>query len=458
MAISIRGRKVSTSLQLTLSFVLVAFIGSLLLSMPIFHQPSTDASYFDHLMTAISLVCVSGMAALPMAETYNIAGQIIALTLIQIGGLGVITILNVGIYYLNRRLSLQDQYLLQQSLSLDTNKNLIDFLFSIYKFTLAFELLGTAIIMMDFVPRFGLARGFFNALFLSISSFTNSGFHNMYTDSLEGFYNNPLILFTVSFLVIAGGLGFSVWFELGSRMKRYLMSHPRSLRLAFQHVSVHTRLVLIFSAGILALGTALFIFSEWSNPDTIGKMPPHLKIMNAFFNTVNTRTAGYTSVDYYQMNPFTKLSSMVQTMIGGAPGGTAGGIKVTSFAILFLLFRAEIGSYTKVTVLKRVIPSRLVKQAVIIVLFFASLLFVGYGIILMIHPQIDSLDLLFETANALGSAGITFDMIDYMNPIGVVVMVILMIAGRVGPITLLLGILQKKNKEVNYAETNIFLG
>ncbi|XJS10793.1 hypothetical protein ACF3NG_00535 [Aerococcaceae bacterium WGS1372] len=121
------GWQMSTSLRLTLSFILVAFIGSLLLSLPILHQPSTDASYFDHLMTAISLVCVSGMAALPLAETYNIWGQIIALILIQVGGLGVITILNVGIYYLNRRLSLQDQYLLQQSLSRDTNKNLYRF-------------------------------------------------------------------------------------------------------------------------------------------------------------------------------------------------------------------------------------------------------------------------------------------------------------------------------------------
>ncbi|MGO1249142.1 MAG: potassium transporter TrkG, partial [Streptococcus thermophilus] len=316
MAITIGNRKISTSLQLTLSFVLVAFIGSLILSLPIFHQPSTDVGYFDHLLTAISLVCVSGMAALPIAETYNLAGQVIALLLIQVGGLGVITILNVGIFYLNRRLSLQDQYLLQQSLSRDTNSNLMDFLLSIYKFTISAEIIGALIIMYDFVPRFGFARGAFNALFLSISSFSNSGFHNLYTDSLEGFYNNPLILLTVSFLVISGGIGFSVWFELSERVGKYIKSRPRSLRLAFQHLSVHSRIVLVFSSAIIALGTVLFLAAEWSNPNSIGDMSPGLKLLNAFFNTTNTRTAGYTSVNYFELNPFTKLSSMVQTIIG----------------------------------------------------------------------------------------------------------------------------------------------
>ncbi|MBZ6527744.1 TrkH family potassium uptake protein [Aerococcaceae bacterium DSM 111021] len=458
MAITIGNRKISTSLQLTLSFVLVAFIGSLILSFPFFHQPSTDADYFDHLLTAISLVCVSGMAALPIAETYNLAGQVVALLLIQVGGLGVITILNVGIFYINRRLSLQDQYLLQQSLSRDTNKNLLDFLLSIYKFTIATEIIGALIIMYDFVPRFGLARGAFNALFLSISSFSNSGFHNLYTDSLEGFYNNPLILLTVSALVIAGGIGFSVWFELVERVTRFFKSHPRSFRLAFQHLSVHTRVVLMFTSAILILGTVLFLAAEWTNPNTIGEMSPSLKFLNAFFNTTNTRTAGYTSVNYFELNPFTKLSSMIQTIIGGAPGGTAGGIKVTSFAILVLLFKSEIQSYNHVVAFKRIIPSRLVKQAVIIVLFFVILLFTGYGTILLLHPHLDSLDILFETANALGSAGISFNTIVHLNPIGVSIMVILMIAGRVGPITLLLGILQRRNQEIHYAETNIFLG
>ncbi|XJS10792.1 potassium transporter TrkG [Aerococcaceae bacterium WGS1372] len=320
------------------------------------------------------------------------------------------------------------------------------------------ELVGAAFIMIDFIPRFGLRRGTFNALFLSISAFTNSGFHTMYTDSLEGFYNNYLILLTVSILVISGGLGFSVWFELSERLKLYITSKPRSLRLALNRLSVHSRIVMLFTFAILLLGTVLFLISEWSNPNTLGEMPWHLKILNAFFNTTNTRTAGYTSVSYYDMNPFTKLSSMVQTIIGGAPGGTAGGIKVTSFAILVLLFLAELRSYTRVTIFKRSIPSRLVKQAVVIVLFFIILLFGGYSLILIIHPYLNSLDLLFETANALGSAGITFNTMDYMNPVGKIIMVILMIAGRVGPITLLLGILQRKDKDINYAETNIFLG
>lgn len=448
----------SRALQLTLSFLLVAFIGSVLLSLPIFHMPEVNTSYFQHLMTAISLVCVSGIASLPLADTYNTGGQIISLVLIQIGGLGVITFLNVGLYYINKNLSLKNQYLLQESLAIDSNKGLRHFLFTIYRFTFIVEVLGAMILLFDFVPRFGWLDGIFYSIFLSISSFSNSGFHNMHTDSLEGFINNPLVLITVSALVIIGGLGFVVWNEIIERSQRYFRDHPRSMKLAFRNLSVHTRLVLKVSFFITLIGTLTMLISEWANPATIGLMSFPQKVMNSFFNTVNTRTAGYTSVDYYELNPFTKLSAMLQTIIGGAPGGTAGGIKVTSFAIIVLIIRSELRNYEEVVAFKRVIPAHLVKRALVIFVFFLTLLFVGYGALLLSHPHLNSMDLLFEAVNAVGSAGISFNMVDLLNDFGTFIILILMIAGRVGPITLLLALLQKKRTEIHYAKTNIYIG
>lgn len=197
------------------------------------------------------------MAALPIGETYNIGGQIVALFMIQIGGLGVITIINTGLYYLHRRIPLKDQYILQAALNRDTNANFLSFLFSIYRFTLYFELAAAVVIMVDFWPRYGFLKGAFNAFFLSVAAFTNSGFDNVGVNDMEAFARNPLILITLAALIIAGGLGFSVWFELRVRMIRYLTQRPRNFKLAFRKLSTHTHLVLQATAFLLVAGTVL---------------------------------------------------------------------------------------------------------------------------------------------------------------------------------------------------------
>lgn len=175
----VKSPKISTAFQFSMSFVILALIGSLLLWMPFFQRDPGAHSYFDHFLTSVSLVSVSGMGALPVGPTYNIFGQIICLILIQVGGLGVVTFINFGLYTMNQRISLKNQYMLQEVFSRDTNENFSSFLLSIYQFSIVSELIGSAILMIDFIPRYGFFEGIFNSFFLAVSAFNNSGFNNL---------------------------------------------------------------------------------------------------------------------------------------------------------------------------------------------------------------------------------------------------------------------------------------
>lgn len=449
----------SIAFQFTFSFIIVALIGSFLLALPIFQQAGLNEPYLAHLLTAVSLVCVSGMAALPIAASYNLAGQIIALALIQIGGLGVITIINYAMHTARRKLSLKNQYLIQQSFARDTNEDFSSFLTTIYRYTFAIELLGALILSLDFIPRYGFFPGIFHALFISVSAFTNSGFHNLNTTgSLEAFYDNPLVLLTVAGLVIVGGLGFPVIFELKQLVYDTLKEKPFTPRIHFRKISLHSRLVLQTTSVLLVSGTVTTLIAEYFNPDILDGESLALHLLNAFFQSANTRTAGYTTLTYESLQPVTKFLSMVLTIIGGAPGGTAGGIKVTTFAVILLMVRAELKSYSHVTYHKRVIPNRTLRQAVLILVFFLILLLGGYTILLMLHPNLNALDVLFEVCNALGSAGISLNLTAQLSLAGKIILIILMIGGRVGATTLLVSVLQRKDREIKYAPGHIYLG
>lgn len=451
--------KKSTSLKITGSFVLLAIFASFILNLKFMQKTGVAIPYIDRFITSISLVCVSGLGAVSIGDSYNFLGQVFTLILIQIGGLGIITILNVSLYYFRKEISLRDQYLLQESLNRNTNEDFLAFLLSIYRFTITSELIGSSLLMISFGPRFGFWKGLFHSLYISVASFTNAGFHNFPgQSSLEAFQEDPLVLLTVSFLIILGGIGFSVWFEIRHRLLRFFKERPHSWRLAFHNLSTHTSIVLKVSSLLLLFGTFLTWAVEARNPLTLGRLPFAHQLTNAFFKAANARTAGFTSVNYMNLMPISKFVSMVQTLIGGAPGGTAGGIKVTTTAIIFLLFRAELSGADHVIVNKRTIPSSLIKRAIVILVFFVILLVSSYSLLLLTHPHLSALDLMFEVVNALGTAGISLNLTRQLSNFGHLILLVLMMAGRIGPITLLMGILYRQNREVHYAKTNIYLG
>ena len=451
--------RMSVTKQLSFSFLVVIFIGSLLLSLPIAHCHNAPATtYLDHLFTAVSMVCVTGLSVFPVAEVYNGFGQVISMFLMQIGGLGLVTLISISYFVLNRKMSLRDQNLLQSAITYDSANNLKSYLFTIYRVTLIIESICALLLMIDFIPRYGLAHGIFNSLFLAISAFCNAGFDNLGGSSLQHFQTNTLVNLVIAFLIISGGLGFMVWRDLYHAARHFFRSKPRRLRAFAKHLNNHTLLVLETTAVLLILGTALSWLLEAPNPKTIGQLSLAKQGLVSFFQTVTMRTAGFSTINYAQAENSTNLVYIIQMMIGGSPGGTAGGMKVTVVAVLFLLLKSEVRGQTQVTYRFRTVPRKIIRQTLVVLIFFFSVLLTAYLLLLEFEPHLSPFALFFEATSALATVGVSMDITTKLSTVGRIIIMVLMFIGRVGPITVIMALLQNRRREVTYAKTDIILG
>lgn len=451
-------KKLTIPQRLTISFLTVILVGSLLLSLPIMHQPGAVTTYLDHLFTTVSMVCVTGLMVITVGDVYNTMGQVICIILMQIGGLGLITLLSASTFYLKRKLSLKDQYTLQASFSHEDNRELKPLLISIYRFTAVVEGGAALLLSFSFVPKFGLFKGIFNAIFIAVSAFCNAGFDNLGTTSLQAYVDDPYINLIVCGLIISGGIGFIVWFEVGNMVHSYLCARPRVWRNSVRHLSVHAHLVFKSTFIVLLSGTILSWITEWGNPNTIANFPLGKQALISFFNAVTMRTAGFATIDYTMTRPITNLLYIVQMAMGGAPGGTAGGIKITTAAILFLIFKAEFKGEYGIHYRRRAFTMRLIRQVIVVVVFFFSVYVIGFGLLLLTQPHISPYALLFETTSALATVGVTMNATGSLNEIGQIIIIFLMFLGRVGPTTVLLSLATKTKKEIQYAATDVYIG
>ncbi|MGT2930248.1 TrkH family potassium uptake protein [Streptococcus dentasini] len=449
----------SVAQRISLSFISTIVIGSLILSLPVMQYSSAqNTSYLDHLFNTVSMVCVTGLSVFPMGEVYNGIGQVVAMCLMQIGGLGLVSLIAFSYYSINRRMSLKQQELLQSSIGNNSSADLKRYLFRIYKITLTIESLTALILMTDFIPRFGWLHGIFNSLFLAVSAFCNAGFDNLGANSLLHYQLNWTVNLATAFAIISGGLGFRNWMAIIDMVKSWLSERPRQFRLARRRLSVQTRLVLVTTSTILILGTILAWLLELNNPATIGNLSFFQQGLVSFFQTVTMRTAGFATIDYTQAGNSINFIFMLQMLIGGAPGGTAGGLKLIVTAITFLIFRAELSGQTQVSVYNRTLPIQLLKQTLTILVFFFVILMIGYVSLLELEPHISPFKLLFESCSALATVGVSMDVTSHLSTGGRWVIMALMFFGRVGPITVLLSLRQKNKQTINYAQTDLTLG
>ncbi|WP_438832484.1 TrkH family potassium uptake protein [Streptococcus pluranimalium] len=451
--------KWSVTQRLCFSFIIVILVGSLILSQPFTHYNNApQTSYFDHLFNVVSMVCVTGLSVFAVGDVYNGIGQVIVMLLMQIGGLGLVTLIAISSYALHRKINLSDQSLLQSALSRDSGQDLKKFLYLVYRFTFVVETLAALILMIDFIPRFGLGHGIFNAIFLAISAFCNAGFDNFGSSSLQNYATDPIVNFTIISLIIAGGLGFGVWQDIITCFKNYLSERPKRISALFRPLSTQSRLVLKTTTIILIIGTVLSWLLEVNNPKTIANLSPAQQFMTSLFQTVTMRTAGFATINYESANPATNFLYMIQMIMGGAPGGTAGGIKITVIAIIALLFKAELSGQTEVTFHNRTIDNRIIKQTLTIIIFFFSLMITGFLLLLIVEKTVNPFRLLFEVSSAIATVGVSMNLTPDLSSAGRVIIMILMFIGRVGPITVLLSLLQKKEKTIRYAKANISVG
>lgn len=443
----------SPARRIFFSFALVILVGSLLLSLPLVQLASSKATYMDHLFTTVSMVCVTGLFTQSVASTYNGWGQLICMLLIQIGGLGILTFIGLFFIEKRRKLGYKNRQTLRDSFSFSNNQSLSRFVRSIFMTTFIIEGLGALLLMIRFIPRFGWGHGIFNAIFVSISAFCNAGFDNFGGDSMMSFQTDWLVNLTLSTLIITGGLGFMVWFDLATKAKN--QSGRKTLRF-------HTKVVLWLTAAILILGTLTSLLTEFDNPATIGSLPFGDKVLVSFFQTVSMRTAGFASLDYTRAHPVTLFVYILQMFLGGAPGGTAGGMKITTFLVLLLLVRKELLGLPHTNLGKRTISPELVQRSFGAAVIFQLTFLLGlFGICLVTPAGQHFIYLAFEVASALGTVGVSANVTSTLNGAGLSIIMALMFIGRIGPLTLMVSLNQyqaKKADTLQYVKADLIVG
>lgn len=437
--------------RIIVSFAAVILTGSILLSLPISQLANSQASYWDNLFTAVSMVYVTGLFTQPVASSFTAFGQIICMILMQIGGLSLLSFIGMIALQAKRKLSFINLATLQESFSRDDTKDFHGFILSVFRFTFAIEGMGALLLAIYFVPKFGWAKGVFTSIFLAISAFCNAGFDNMGASSLVDFVKNPYINLIIASLIIMGGLGFSVWFDLQTQVKK--KNHVRKF-------SFHTKVVLGLTATILALGTLLTLMTEYNNPNTIGTFSLGHKVLASFFQTVTMRTAGFATIDYTQARPISLLLYAFQMMLGGAPGGTAGGIKITAFLVLLVYARSEVLGLPYTNFKHRTIDTLTIRKAIAVFIVFLSTFLLGLFSISVTDSDKPLLFLIFEVMSALATVGVTANLTPSLTQAGQFIIMALMFFGRIGPMSILMSLSSKrasKTANLQYAKSSLIV-
>lgn len=395
-----------------------------MLMLPISKNGPGGANFLEALFTATSAVCVTGLAVVDTATFWTPFGQVAILLMIQLGGFGVMAFASLLGVLMARRLGLRSRIQAAAETKSTGFGDLKAVLLGVLKITAGTELAIAVLLTLRFAIGLGNDLGYamWLGVFHSVSAFNNAGFA-LFSDNLMGFVGDPWISLPIAAGIIVGGLGFPVLFELGRHYRRPL------------HWTMNTKLVLSGTAVLLAVGAAFICVLEWTNPKTLGMLSTADKLLAGFFQSVVTRTAGFNSLDFGQMDPATWLGVDVLMFIGGGPAGTAGGLKITTFAVLFFILLTEVRGGTAVNVFGKRLSRSVHRQAITIVLLAVALV-IGSTMALMLMTDIGLDRLLFETISAFATVGLSTGITASLPPAGQLLLVFLMFVGRLGPVTL----------------------
>ena len=454
-------KKMSPAQKIAASFLLVILCGALLLTLPISTKNGSFFHPLDALFTATSATCVTGLSTVTVADTFNTFGQIVILLLIQIGGLGLMTFMAVFVLIIRNRLSMNEKIVMREMLNQDHVVNMKKFLQDILYYTLFFESVGAILIAFRMIPRFGLLDGGFKAVFLSVSAFCNAGFDTLGSVSLQQYVHGPLMCFTIMGLIVLGGIGFAVWFDIRDKIKP-LVKRQISFEKFKHSLSLHTKIVISVSLTLILVPGLLILLLEFTNPHTLGDFNIFEKTMTAMFESIALRTAGFTTIHYGGLRPATDLLMMVVMFIGGSPGGTAGGIKTTTIAVIVIYMLSALKGREKTVVLRRTIGNSIVIRAMGI--FFINLVTLLTGIFLLnIVEGKPFISLAFEAVSAMATVGSSLGITATLGVGGKLIIILLMYVGRIGISTLILSLTRPKpgldkSTKVSYPNGNIIVG
>lgn len=431
----------STTQIILLSFLAAVFLGSVLLALPISSASGEAVPYLDALFTATTSTCVTGLVTLPTVSTWSLFGQVVILLLIQIGGLGIITIMSGLMILLNRKLSIRDHLLIQDAFNLNTMSGLAKFIKNVLFGTLIIEGIGALLYMFVFVPEFG-AKGIWISVFTAVSAFCNAGIDIIGENSLCDYSTNPMINIVTSALIILGGIGYIVWWDV----LRVLRNKTAKSKKIFRHLTLHSKIAVTATISLIFLGAVLIFAFEYTNPLTIGNMSLIDKIQVSLFQSVTTRTAGFASVPQENLTNASSLVSLLFMMIGGSPVGTAGGMKTVTIVVLLCSTIATIKNKSSATLFGRSISPDSIRKAVAVSVTFISICFTS-TMLLMAVSDVSALDVIYEVVSATATVGLSRNFTSSLNVLGKLIIIITMYLGRVGPISLAVAIGSKNESQ-----------
>ncbi|MBQ7829767.1 MAG: potassium transporter KtrB [Clostridia bacterium] len=420
----------TTTQIILLSFLVTVLLGSLLLALPISSASGKAVPYLDALFTATTSTCVTGLVTLPTVSTWSIFGQVVILILIQIGGLGIITIMSGLMLLLHRKMGIGDRLLIQDAFNLNTMSGLAKFVKNVLFGTLIIEGIGALLYMTVFVPEFG-ARGIWISVYTAISAFCNAGIDIIAENSLCNYVTSPTVNLVTSALIILGGLGYIVWWDV----LRVIRSRTKKNRRIFRHLTLHSKIAITVTAALILVGAALIFIFEYNNPKTIGNMSLFDKIQVSFFQSVTTRTAGFASVPQENLTNASAAISILLMMVGGSPVGTAGGMKTLTLAVLLCSAFATVRNKSNATLFGRRISEDSVKKAVAVAVTFLVIC-AASTLLLMATNDAPALDTVYETVSATATVGLSRNLTASLDSFGKLVIIFTMYFGRVGPISL----------------------
>ena len=428
----------STTQTILLSFLLAILFGSALLALPVSSADGIAVPYIDALLTATTSICVTGLVTVPTFSTWSLFGQIVILFLIQIGGLGVVTIMSGLMISLHRRIGIRDRMLIQDAFNLNTLSGMVKFIRKVIVGTLLIEGVGALLYMTVFVPEFG-AEGVWISLFNAVSAFCNAGMDVISESSLYAYVHNPVINIVTILLIVFGGIGYIVWWDLVGALKNIRRQGMK----CFANLTLHSKIALSVTGILILAGTvAIFVF-EYNNPLTIGSFSLFDKLQASLFQSVTTRTAGFATIPQENLTNASAIASLLLMFIGGSPVGTAGGIKTVTFAVLITSAFATMKTHAEVELFHRTISKHAVSKAVAVVSMAFIILFTA-TILLSAVTDADALDIVFETVSAAATVGLTRSLTSELNLWGRIIIIITMYLGRVGPISLMIALNTKK--------------
>nr|WP_272507196.1 TrkH family potassium uptake protein [Clostridium aestuarii] len=440
-----RKRKLAPVQIVALGFVIVIFIGALLLMLPISSEGGIRTPFIDCIFTSTSAVCVTGLITLNTAEYWSYFGKTIIIMLIQIGGLGFMSFATMFALLLGKRITLKERLIIQEAMNSFSLQGLVKLAKYILIFTFSVEGIGALFLSTKFIPEYGILKGIYFSIFHSISAFCNAGF-DLTGSSLMPYSQNVVVMITISALVILGGLGFTVWSEIYNYK-------------GIKKLSLHSKLVISMTIFLILGGWILMFLFEMNNPETLQSLPIKGKVLGSLFAAITPRTAGFNSISTSAMTPAGKFLTMILMFIGGSPGSTAGGVKTATIGLVLMTVISVIRKREDTEVFKRTINKDLVYRAFAIIIISMGVV-ITTTIILSITEVGASLEyILYEATSAFGTVGLTLGLTPNLSAIGKIVVAITMYIGRVGALTLILALSNKKNgSAIKYPDGKILVG